>query len=211
MTENPLNIALNDMDGTLVDYEIRLRGDLRQLAGPSELDFDPWDDSSHMEFRRYLIRKQPGWWYDLPRIHVSHHIVGIMRALGFQIHVLTKGPMASTNAWTEKVRWVKTHLPYALPTITQDKSLFYGKILFDDYPGYMEPWLVARPRGLGLMLEADCNKGFEHPRVIKIQKYMPKAKMGALTQILECVRSRSRREDLDLDMINFLRRQHDML
>jgi hypothetical protein len=59
-------------------------------------------------------------------------------------------------------------LPDAQVTITQDKGLVYGKVLFDDWPGYITRWLEWRPRGLVLMLDHSWNQGFQHDNVIRI-------------------------------------------
>ena len=51
--------------------------------------------------------------------------------------------------------------------ITQDKSVHYGKVLVDDYPGYIEAWLEHRPRGLVIMPAHDHNKDFVHAQVVR--------------------------------------------
>ena len=57
-----------------------------------------------------------------------------------------------------KVRWVEKHLGDIDCTITRDKGLVYGKILVDDYSGYIKDWLDFRPRGLVIMPANDYNK-----------------------------------------------------
>ena len=51
--------------------------------------------------------------------------------------------------------------------ITRDKGLVYGKILVDDYPGYVERWLEWRPRGTVIMPANEENKNFSHQNVIR--------------------------------------------
>ena len=54
-------------------------------------------------------------------------------------------------------------------TITEDKGLVYGKVLFDDWPNYITRWLKWRKRGLVLMLDHPWNQSFFHPNVIRIK------------------------------------------
>ncbi len=43
----------------------------------------------------------------------------------------------------------------------------YGKVLVDDWPKYLEPWLNNRPRGIGIMPAQEWNKDFKHERVVR--------------------------------------------
>lgn len=52
-------------------------------------------------------------------------------------------------------------------TITRDKGLVYGKVLVDDYPGYIERWLKWRKNGLVIMPASKSNKDFKHEQVIR--------------------------------------------
>jgi hypothetical protein len=87
-------------------------------------------------------------------------VVDELRALGFELHVLTKGPRSTPNAWSEKVEWCADHLPDANVTVTGDKSLVYGRVLVDDWPPYFTRWLEARPRGLVVCVAHPWNEGF---------------------------------------------------
>lgn len=197
------NVALIDMDGTVADYEGQLIADLSRMRAPCEPEITPrnlWKDIPHLEERIKAIRRQSGWWASLPPIQVSLDIVQMMYEMGFEVHVLTKEPMLTALAWTEKVEWCKRYLPYALPTITQDKSLVYGKILFDDYHDYMLPWLDARPRGLGLMLSSESNKRFRHRRVMKVPRRAGKKFFARLKEVLEQVMDREGREELKVNL-----------
>jgi hypothetical protein len=91
-----------------------------------------------------------------------------MKEIGFKPHILTKGPYKATRAWSEKYEWCKQNVPNVSVTITEDKGLVYGKVLFDDWPPYIQRWLKWRPRGFVLMLEHPYNSGFEHPQVIRV-------------------------------------------
>jgi len=163
-------IALFDMDGTIADYEGKLREDLLRLASPGEPppklhwdDGEPW-----MEARMALIKSQPGWWLRLATIPSGFMVMDLARAAGFDIHILTKGPRRTASAWSEKLQWCQMIFHHDVDiTITQDKGLVYGRVLVDDYPEYMERWLKNRPRGLGLMPETEYNRDYNHPNVIK--------------------------------------------
>ncbi|MGA0270493.1 MAG: hypothetical protein ACO3ME_09370, partial [Ilumatobacteraceae bacterium] len=63
--------------------------------------------------------------------------------------------------------WCREHLPGDLVTISSDKSMVYGRVLMDDWPPYVVPWLKARPRALVILPDRPWNQGFEHPRVIR--------------------------------------------
>lgn len=163
-------VALIDMDGTVADYDSALQRDLRLLLSPGEtliLPHTEKEEAPYLKQRVKLIRNQPGWWRALAPITSGLQIVEILRKLGFALNVLTKGPRSNSNSWTEKREWCLQYLPDALVTVTEDKSLVYGKILVDDWPAYAESWLKWRPRGWVIMPAHPWNLSFEHPRVIR--------------------------------------------
>ena len=162
-------VALVDMDGTVADYEYAMIRDMAKLKDPSEPGYPVHGDvPPHIDARQELIKTQPGWWRKLHIIPTGFDVVSMMRRVGFNIHVLTKGPSSKSQAWAEKVEWVREHMPYADITITEDKGLVYGRVLFDDYPDYVNRWLAWRPRGLVIMLHTQQNASFEHPNIVKI-------------------------------------------
>ena len=158
-------VALIDMDGTLCDYDGALSRDLAALRGPD--DPPAPEDSPWRRAREALIRRQPGWWRDLPRLQRGFDVYAELAALQFEVHVLTKGPVTAPSAWTEKLEWCERHLPGVPVTITMDKGLVYGKVLVDDWPPYVERWLTWRPRGLVSMPAQPWNAGFSHPSAIR--------------------------------------------
>ena len=162
-------VALIDLDGTLCDHDKALQRDLTKIASPGYLPSQTFDPNlpDYMEERINLIRRQPGWWLNLERIESGFAMFDLLRKLGFCLHILSKGPSSKSLAWKEKVDWVRINVPDAHITLTEDKSLVYGKVLFDDYPPYAERWLKWCPRGLVIMPEHNYNRDFSHPNVVE--------------------------------------------
>lgn len=169
MTYRP--IALFDMDGTLADYDRKLKDDLLRIASPG----DPPVESiyghlpPHIEARRHMITSQVGWWLGLEPFLLGWDVLEVIRSLDFRIVILSKGPASKPSAWTEKVQWCDRYLKGIVEgvTITHDKGLVYGKVLVDDFPDYIDRWLEWRPRGLVIMPAHHRNEGFFHPNVVR--------------------------------------------
>lgn len=157
-------IALIDMDGTVTDFHEALERDLQVVLGADREKVSP----ETLENIERLIKVQPGWWRDLNPIELGLNIAKTLEDIGFRLMVLTKGPVFSKNAWTEKVEWCAEHLPHANVTITHDKGLVYGKVLIDDWPPYIERWLEWRPRGIVIMPAQKWNENFIHPNVYRV-------------------------------------------
>jgi 5'(3')-deoxyribonucleotidase len=169
-----MNIGLFDMDGSLTDYEGQLTADLQKLMSPEEKScykgVSVWKLEEHPHFRNRIrmIKAQTNWWLNLPEIRLGLGVLNIAQEIGFDIHILTKGPKWHPQAWKEKVEWCQKRFGRNIDIhITSDKGIVYGKFLYDDYPEYMFRWLKFRPRGLGIMPVNDNNRDFEHPQVIK--------------------------------------------
>jgi 5'-nucleotidase len=163
-------IALLDLDGSYADYDGALRRDLEALQSPGDppLPEQFWESPPWLESRINLIKRQPGWWRNLPVLPVGATIVDILRRHDFRIHVCTKGPVKTPAAWTEKFEFVLEKLPFAGVTITLDKGISYGKVLVEDYPPYALRWLEWRPRGLVIMPRQPWNRDFQHPNVMHV-------------------------------------------
>lgn len=174
MTSRPSEkIALLDMDSSLADFEARMTEKLKELVSPYEAGIDyselryPNEVPDWFRARKDLIKREPGFWRDLPVIPIGMELYHLLGELGYERMILTKGPRTNTPAWTEKVQWCVKHVPDAEITITHDKGLVYGKVLYDDFPPYILRWLEWRPRGKVLMLDAPHNHDFQHPNVLR--------------------------------------------
>lgn len=167
-------IALLDLDGTVADYDGAAYAALRKLASPADLGaldaFTRDEEPSWLKARRALVTRQPGFWRGLPELPLGMAIYELLKELGFEIHVLTKGPTSKTKsrAWTEKVEWCREHLPGTKVTITEDKSLTYGRVLVDDWPEYFMPWMQHRPRGLVVVPAQPWNRGKVPPNAVRV-------------------------------------------
>ncbi|MGD9276065.1 MAG: hypothetical protein PVJ67_02740 [Candidatus Pacearchaeota archaeon] len=172
MRENRI-IALVDMDGVLCDYANQIKKDYDEIKSPNEPELKSAHDNapSYIKKRVSLIRNQQGWWKKLKPLKPGFEILKILKELNFEIHILTKGPATALNANTEKAEWIENHVGKigkdVVMHISGDKSIAYGKVLVDDYPPYLKPWLENRPRGIGIMPAQEWNKDFKHERVIR--------------------------------------------
>ena len=166
---SPDKVALFDLDGTLADYDAGMIRDLELIAAPNEvpIDYHCHDLPEWAYARIKLIRNQPGWWERLAPIESGFEVFRAVRRIGYQISVLTKGPDSAPDAWTEKFRWCKNHLPGVQVTITQDKSAVYGRVLVDDYPDYCLAWLQSHKRGLVIMPATAQNAEVYHDRLVR--------------------------------------------
>lgn len=170
MNVDPEKIALVDMDGTIADYEKAIKTDMAYISSPEDDAFCLYSEHhpKYLKNRMDIIKRQPGWWRNIAPIPAGFFVLSMMRQIGFDTHILTKGPSSKSHAWAEKVDWVRKHIGDIPITITEDKGLVYGRVLFDDYPGYVMRWLKWRPRGIVVMMKNQGNEKFSHDRVIKI-------------------------------------------
>src|SRR5438552_2262998 len=140
MNHEAPHIGLFDLDGSLADYEGGLRRYLNTLHGPMEPDLpaDLWEAEkmAHIAERMNLIKALPGFWRGLEPIGQGFMVVQFARQIGYELHVLTKGPRAHPTAWAEKLEWCQQYLPDVQVHITMDKGLVYGSFLYDDFPYY---------------------------------------------------------------------------
>ena len=164
-------LALFDLDGTLVDFDGAMRKDLESIAGPNDpsLTYNPDDscDPPWMYKRKHMIKRQPNWWVNLPLYVPGWHVLHYAKEIGFDIHILSKGPSTNYNAWSQKLEWCRLKLEDTPVTITEEKGLVYGRVLVDDWPPYIISWLKWRPRGTIIMPAHPWNEGFDHPQIVR--------------------------------------------
>ena len=178
------NVALIDMDGTVADFDASVREGMIAMASHADItlygEVDTWDThpdvDGWMKARIDFIKRKAGFWENLPVIHTGMDVVMLLRRIGYRLMVASKAPNLNEAAWTEKFRWCHKHMPGQQVTLTHDKSLMYGKILFDDWPPYIIAWLKHRPRSHVLMMDTPHNQGFEHPHVMRLFRYDHPAK-----------------------------------
>jgi len=190
MDNEPERVALIDMDGSVADYDLAMRGALTLLRSPEEPELPVFDKSPWMEERKRAIKKVPGFWRSLPRIEAGFRVVSLLQEIGFNLNVLTKGPYNTTSAWTEKVDWCREHLPGVPVTITEDKGLTYGRVLFDDYPPYINRWLTWRPRGIVVMLDTEWNQSFSCANMYRVRASHLEEDLVSIRPVLEAAYAR---------------------
>lgn len=200
--ENVDQVSLIDLDSNIADYDKSLHYHMNRLRAPEEPIFtgryESGGEPPHIEARRKLIQAYPGFWRDLEPIPLGFQVVNELRAIGFRLHVLTKGPKGTPSAFTEKKQWCDRYIPDAALTIAGDKSLVYGKILMDDFPPYFTQWLRVRPRGLVITVaqpwNADYARGgsLEHSNVFRFDG----TNLDELKQIIQRVYHRKSNQPL---------------
>jgi len=162
-------VALVDLDGTLVNYD----DGLEKIARKEGLVLD----AQNRETYRNILSKIGGFWENLTVLQRGFEVLSVLKSMDFRIEICTKASVNKPDSWTEKINWCnkvlnpilgKPDLDYGI-TVTTNKSLVYGRVLFDDYPDYCEGWLEHRPRGLVIQVLHDYNKDYrkDDPRVIK--------------------------------------------
>lgn len=171
-----IKVALIDLDGTLADYDEAMVAGLASLMSPEELVIDRQGIGfardtvpAYLQERERLVRSQPGFYLNLKPLKSGYDVVYLLESMGYQLHVATKSPRHNTAiASKEKIEWCAKNLPNIPVTICGDKSIMGGDLLFDDWPGYLLPWLENNPKGIGLMPDRAWNQNVSHPRLIRV-------------------------------------------
>jgi hypothetical protein len=156
-------VALVDMDGTLCDCSGAIAGGLAELRGPHD---DPREEENpdppaYIIARRRLIMSVPGFWRNLQPLPLGAQIVAVLRELGFDTYILTKGPRDQPLGWTEKLEWCRHHLPHVPVVMTEDKGLVHGTVLVEDWPPYIRQWLRRNSAGLVIVPAQPWNSDVE--------------------------------------------------
>jgi 5'(3')-deoxyribonucleotidase len=180
-------VALIDLDGSVANYSKAMNSKLLELASPSELEPTNYD-LPYVKARRQLIKSQPGFWRNLEPIPTGFSVVNELRAAGFSLHVLSQTPLKSLNAWTEKAEWCVKHMPDVAITLTRNKALTGGRVLFDDWPPYVTRWLANHKQSYVIMLSQPWNMEFIHPRVFRVDQQRYAAQLPQLRALLNNIR-----------------------
>jgi 5'-nucleotidase len=165
-------IALFDMDDTLCDYIGSMKRSLDGLRHPDEPAIDPFrigDDPryEYLRNRMHLIKKDRGWWANLPKLQLGFDVLDVAKELGYCNEILTKAPKKNPEALAGKLDWLLHNLSDHDFTMTQKKSSYYGRALVDDHIPYVCDWLSYRKNGIAIMPATEYNSGFSHPQVIR--------------------------------------------
>ena len=107
------DIALFDLDGTMANYDEAMLRDLGKIQSPQETLEHPLHGESQPKWlltRMDMIRSVGGWWLNLSPLQLGFDVYAVVQELDYEIHVLTKGNLRISNAWKEKVEWVRKHL-----------------------------------------------------------------------------------------------------
>lgn len=171
IVEETENLALFDLDGSLANYDKAMMAALELLRSPGEEPItDLWASESMpwIKNRKDALSRIPGYWINLEPIPEGFAVYNAAIEIGFRTMVLTQCPAKKYYAAKEKIEWIHKHLGEDVPfDLTREKKGRYGKLLYDDYPDYMDQWLSKRPRGLGIMPVNESNKNYRHPQVIR--------------------------------------------
>lgn len=161
------------MDGTICDYVGTMKAELEKLRTPGEPILDPFKISDSLEHqylwdRMELIKSDMEWWANLPKYQLGFDVLEMTTKLGFYNEVLTQAPKANPAALAGKLKWLMKHLDEETDfTMTRNKSRHYGRVLVDDFPGYILPWLEHRKNRLVIMPANEYNADFKHDQVIR--------------------------------------------
>lgn len=184
-------VALFDMDGTICDYVGAMKAELEKLRAPNEPIIDPFQVGDSLEYqylwnRMELIKLDENWWASLPKYQLGFDVLEMTKELGYHNEILTQAPKTNPAALSGKLRWIIKHLGKDFDfTMTRNKSRHYGRVLVDDYPGYVVPWLAKRPNGVVIMPKNTYNCDFKYERVIMYDGTNKDEVMQVLTDALE--------------------------
>lgn len=194
------HVALLDMDGSVADYDGGLKVYFDKMRSPNDPDLDHLPDGNPpwLEARRQVVSRLPGFWRNLSPLPNGFRIVRALEEVGFDIHVLTKGPSTKSQAWAEKLDWCREHLPNASVSITERKDLTYGRVLVDDWMPYGLSWLRHRPRGVLIVPAQRWNVGCESLDPQRIFRYDGIVDDADLVNVLRAVKSRRDEESVQL-------------
>lgn len=184
-------ILLVDMDDTITDYDAQLykyAKTLKDVIG-SDLEvpmlhgYDVPENT--VKFRDY-IWNTPGFWQNMPIKPRGFEFLQLFRDMGYYICTVTKGPLAATNAWTEKINWLKSFLEaneiHNSIVVSGEKFMIYGNVMLEDNVDNVEDWLTFWPKSKAIIMTNERNKDYSHNRALH-EKYITDT--GILQAFLE--------------------------
>lgn len=181
-------VALLDMDGTICDYHGALQRGLEDIFGHEQIAGKKVDTLMREKVET-LIKCQQGWYRNLKPLPIGLAIYKLLREIGFQIVICSKGSRWSKNSWTEKMEWVAEHLDDdVLMNLTQVKQLVYGRVFVDDYPAHFLPWMEKRPRGVVIVPDQPWNQ--EVQNVDRVHRVVTMEDIEKVRPVLEKAFSR---------------------
>lgn len=153
-----------DMDSTIADLLGKFIADINCKFDKDlkESDFDEYNISKVLKkvgFTDYEIIysmklfNQIGYFEDLKPLGNSVQILKSLHAEGHDIYLVSNA-MLNPNSMIGKMNWIATHLPFAIPVFTPDKSCIIGDIAIDDYIVYLEQYQCPNK----LLIDAPYNK-----------------------------------------------------
>lgn len=185
---NKRKIALFDLDSSLANYNEAMLKKLESLRGPNEPIVTTVHGRlpDHIFNRKEMISMTPGFWINLEPIFMGMSVLQLCRNIGYRIQILTQTPKNKPIAAKEKMEWIHNYIGEDTEFhLTRDKGVVYGRVLYDDFPEYMNSWLEFRPRGLGIMPTYDFNENYSHPNVVKFDGSNIKEVENKLIQAFE--------------------------
>jgi len=176
-------IFLFDMDCSLFDYQSSMISRLNEMAeNDTNIVADKenlWQLDNDLKFKVKIdkIKSTPGFWRDLPPIENGFEIYKHVKTLGFKIEILTKGPRRFPNAWGEKLECCQKHFGEKVNVnVVTTKKLFFGDILYDDFPSYLSDWLTFNDSSIAIMPVYHSNNKYFHNRLIRLDNNMDEVK-----------------------------------
>ena len=156
--------VLIDLDSIIVDLMPTWLG-LYNAEYDDDLaisDIHSWD--THLftkvecDTKVYEYLRRPGLFRNLPPIPGAIEGVRALVEQGHEIYVVTAAPDGSA---TEKIEWVKEHLPFLghkRVVICYHKQVVDGDVLIDDGPHNLTNWRAAHPNGRTVSIKYPYNR-----------------------------------------------------
>jgi len=164
-----------DCDGVLSDFvggAIEVFADLTGHRYRHE-DFKKWELSDTVGARYkaafYERCRRPGWCANLQAYEGAREFVDALRRRA-EVYVVTS-PLPGAVSWMhERTEWLTQLFDFDAKHVvhTSAKHLIEADAFLDDKPEHVEDWIMAHPRGTGVVLARPYNA---HARTIRVPDY----------------------------------------